>query len=360
MEIQKRVKEMMSMSYSIDKENSTIRRIQPVEETSVWASVLKIVSILAQALVEYVGEGMQALKDGVSPQPAVNPIETKCIEAKIPIETKKPPAPRRLLSKEQHLDLKDTIKRLRAQLNSSTMWLEPNTSKIQVRGLKYMHDKKKIPAGPKMGVLIHIDLINLSGDRVDHIAKLEQQRQHSILKTFENKHPDMNVFIVNFQLPGSPLMSVVGYWAIPQSTESKFQKLYSKFLNDKSDTFRRSRLKIIPSIVSGPWIATTTIPNRPAITGTKFTHRYFRGKNYMEVDMDLSSSAVASRIVSLCRGYASKLVIDLSFTLQGESGAELPEKIFASARFDHFDLKNATTLAAFNHEDMSNSSEPII
>ena len=200
-----------------------------------------------------------------------------------------------------------------------------------------------------MGKLIHLDVLKSDIERLDHISLKERQRRGSIIQYFKVRHPDIHLFIANFQLPGNPLLSVVGYWAIDLSEPANaFSDLYKKFISSQDDsTFRLSRLKLIPFIVSGPWVVTSTVPNRPAITGKKLIHRYYQGTNYIEVDFDLGSSVIASKIVQLCRGFASRLVIDLNFTLQGETEEELPERIFASIRFIKMKLDSAKSFNEF-------------
>jgi hypothetical protein len=65
---------------------------------------------------------------------------------------------------------------------------------------------------------------------------------------------------------------------------------------------------------------------KPALLGQKLQQRYFRGKNYVETDVDVSSSAIASQIVGVLRGYAKNFVCDVGVVLQGECEDELPER----------------------------------
>ena len=206
---------------------------------------------------------------------------------------------------------------------------QPTVDTIPVRGATYLQDRVKVHAGPCLGQLLHVDLISLAdSDPKDHIARWDRQREGSVLQQMEEQFPELHVFIVNFQLPGDPFIVVVLYWAVPLTTENDqpFEQLYRRFIDPKEpDEFRLNRMKLIPNFVAAPWIISTTVPQRPAITGRKFAHRFFHGKNYIEVDLDLASSRVTSKIVSLCRGYATSIAIDISFTLQGEAVHELPE-----------------------------------
>lgn len=45
------------------------------------------------------------------------------------------------------------------------------------------------------------------------------------------------------------------------------------------------RFKLIPSIVSGPFIVRKAVGNKPALLGRKVSQRYFRGAGYVETDV---------------------------------------------------------------------------
>lgn len=59
---------------------------------------------------------------------------------------------------------------------------------------------------------------------------------------------------------------------------------------------------------------------------------FYVTKDYMECDMDLGSSAVAGSILSIVKGYATTLTVDLGILLEGHSIDELPEVMLAGFR----------------------------
>ena len=62
------------------------------------------------------------------------------------------------------------------------------------------------------------------------------------------------------------------------------------------------RFKVIPRVVEGTWVAQAAMPsNIPCLLGQKVQLRYFRGAGYMEVDVDIGSSAVACNIMAIIR-----------------------------------------------------------
>jgi hypothetical protein len=49
--------------------------------------------------------------------------------------------------------------------------------------------------------------------------------------------------------------------------------------------FRNERFKLIPSITAGPWVVRAAVRNTPALLGKKVVQRYFRGDDYLEIDV---------------------------------------------------------------------------
>lgn len=105
------------------------------------------------------------------------------------------------------------------------------------------------------------------------------------------------------------------------------------------EDFANARLKLIPTMVEANWAVKMAVGQRPALLGTKLPLRYFKGRNYVEVDIDVSSSAIATGIMGMVTGLSRHMVVDLGWTLQGEADAELPERVLCQTRFHHVDLE---------------------
>eukprot|EP01048_Picozoa_sp_COSAG05_P001491 COSAG05_NODE_50_length_24118_cov_89.534036_7_plen_81_part_00 len=59
-----------------------------------------------------------------------------------------------------------------------------------------------------------------------------------------------------------------------------------------------------------------------------------------QVDLDISSSYMAGKILSVVQGYAASLVIDLGFVVEGrEPNSELPEQLLAGLRLHHMRME---------------------
>lgn len=119
-----------------------------------------------------------------------------------------------------------------------------------------------------------------------------------------------------------------------------FDKLLKEFL-DGSEDFRTARLKCIPRVADGGWLAKKVVNGTPAILGQKIKQHYYRDvqRNYLEIDVDLNSSMVAGKILAVVNGQAASLVVDMSFILQGEVAQELPESLLCGVRLIHLKLE---------------------
>lgn len=69
--------------------------------------------------------------------------------------------------------------------------------------------------------------------------------------------------------------------------------------------------------------------------------RYFKTDQYFEIDVDISSSAVANGITRFVIGYMKALVIDLGFTVEGQAAEELPEELMGVIRVMNLDPAKA-------------------
>lgn len=89
----------------------------------------------------------------------------------------------------------------------------------------------------------------------------------------------------------------------------------------------------------------------PALLATKLTAHYYQGlvpfqtpngvvhyRPYLEIDVDIGSSIVATALTDRVMSYAESLVIDLQFLAQGNARGELPERLWGGIRLRHCNL----------------------
>ena len=84
------------------------------------------------------------------------------------------------------------------------------------------------------------------------------------------------------------------------------------------------------------------VPATPAVTGKTVPQEYYVGPNYVEVDMNITKSAAAGRVLGVARPVTEKLVVDMCFVLEGQAADELPEMVIGCGRMSHLDLGDAS------------------
>ena len=119
------------------------------------------------------------------------------------------------------------------------------------------------------------------------------------------------------------------------------------------DNHKCNTLKIIPSVVKGPWIVKKVVEGKPAIVGSKMPTKYIyepanpdRGlAEYLEVDLDIVASSVARGILAVAQRYTKSLTLDLGFVIQGNKANELPERMLVAMRLHSLDPLTASSLS---------------
>ncbi|EQC37824.1 hypothetical protein SDRG_04848 [Saprolegnia diclina VS20] len=223
----------------------------------------------------------------------------------------------------------------------SEMWSEPPPGLFMVRGPDYHNDKRKVASAPPAFQLVACDLFDTGAVSIENICA----RPDNLVQT---QSIDGFVFAINLLLPGSPRYSLVLYYQVVDQSVladgSPFAELMNDFL-DGTDEYRNERFKLIPCIVEGNFMVRQAVGSTPAIIGTKLRQPYFKTDKYFELDVDITSSAVANRVTGLVLGYTKKLVIDMGFLIEGRQSQELPERLFGACRMSYVDMTVATKMA---------------
>lgn len=222
--------------------------------------------------------------------------------------------------------------------NCSNGWTSPPGDAFMVRGPEYFTTKVKIPASGYLLKPLGFDWIT-SSMKIGEILKHPNSR---VRKVIENEFPDGDrpfVWAFNLQLPTKDNYSAVAYFTNKEPVVEG--SLMDRFLKG-DDAFRNSRLKLIANIVNGPWIVRKAVGEQAiCIIGRALSCKYSVTENFMEVDIDIGSSMVASAIVHLAFGYVTTLTVDLAFLIEGQTESELPEKLLGAFRFSNLDPASA-------------------
>ena len=225
---------------------------------------------------------------------------------------------------------------------------EPCSQKFSVRGPDYLTSKVKIRSTDSLLRFVAADLLSVPNAKLCDAC--------SYPGTLPSLYPDRKFLVLNWQLPASPQFSFVVYYVFPTEQEiASFDaqlsdenrearkrgfELLNRFMGDEvTDEWRNNRFKLIPQIVEGPWLVKKITPsNVPALIGNKLTTTYHKGPNYMEIDVDITSSTAANSIWTVIYKTLASLVIDLAFVIQGNEIAELPETLFGTVRITRVSL----------------------
>lgn len=222
--------------------------------------------------------------------------------------------------------------------NCSNGWSSPPGAAFMVRGPEYFTTKVKIPAGDYLLKPLGFDWIKSSvkiGDILNH-------PNSRVKMVIDNEFPAGDkpfVWAFNIQLPTKDNYSAVAYFTTKEPIAEG--SLMGKFLKG-DDAFRNSKLKMIANIANGPWIVRKAVGEQAiCIIGRVLSCKYCVADNFIEVDIDVGSSMVATAIVHLAFGYVTTLTVDLAFLIESQAESELPEKLLGAFRFSNLDPASA-------------------
>ncbi|MCO5606865.1 hypothetical protein L7F22_061056 [Adiantum nelumboides] len=217
--------------------------------------------------------------------------------------------------------------------NARNSWSIPHGNNFRVRSRKFPLDRSKILAGESLMQLVSVDWFKYP-ERMDHLAR----RKGCAAQVAAEK--GLFTVLFNLQVPGSTHYSMVLYFVAKRTIPGG--SMLQKFI-DGDDGFRNNRLKLIPSVPKGSWIVRQSVGSTPCILGKAVDCNYFRGKKYLEVDVDIGSSTVANGVLGLVFGVVTTLVVDMAFLVQGNATEELPEKLIGTIRISRLELSKAVS-----------------
>lgn len=224
-----------------------------------------------------------------------------------------------------------------------------------VRGSNYLSKKGKTPAGEWLLDPAGVDWIR-SNAKLEHALSRCDNRVMNALRGSKNSSKSF-LIAVNLQIPGRDHHSAIFYFSSKVGEPIETDSLLYKFING-SDEYRNSRFKIVNKIVKGPRILKTAVGGYSAcLLGKAVSCSYHRGPNYLEIDVDIGSSALASTILRLALGCVKSVTVDMGFLVEGQTEEELPEKLFGAVRICQMEMSSATFVDVTT--PMSNKVFPI-
>ncbi|GJM97561.1 hypothetical protein PR202_ga14496 [Eleusine coracana subsp. coracana] len=196
-----------------------------------------------------------------------------------------------------------------------------------------------------------------SHSRLDHVlARDDNPVAAAFRRARLRKDPTAHFLLaVNLQVPGRPdAYSAVFYFAAEAPIPP--DSLLGRFVHG-DDAYRNARFKIANRIVKGPWLVRATVGNYAAcLLGRALTCRYHKGDEYLEIDVDIGSSAIASAILHLALGAVTSVTIDMGFLVESQSEEELPERLFGAVRIAQMEMSSAKYVEASPDEAVSETA----
>ncbi|KDP33480.1 hypothetical protein JCGZ_07051 [Jatropha curcas] len=229
--------------------------------------------------------------------------------------------------------------------NGANGWASPPGDLFSLRSKNYFTKRQKSPSGDYLLSPAGMDWLK-SCTKLDNVLARPDNRVSLALKKVQSQGKSMKSFIfaVNLQVPGKEQHSAVFYF-VSEDPIPPGSLLY-RFING-DDAFRNQRFKIVNRIVKGPWIVKKTVGNYSAcLLGKALTCNYHRGANYLEIDVDIASSKIATAILHLALGYVTNVTIDMGFVVEAQAEDELPEKLIGAIRVCQMEMSSATVVDA--------------
>jgi hypothetical protein len=215
----------------------------------------------------------------------------------------------------------------------------PCPGPFTVRQMGYSTTKVKAASAPQAYECIGGKMVGYP-HKLIHVAK-----KLNFLRHFLDQHPTRQFFITNRILPNkdasgdSCFIAVVFVYCkvLKPGHDTAFDSLHDDFWN-APPSFRNERIKYLAQLPTAPFLVKSTVSAlggyRPVILGNGYLQqKHYTGGNYVEVDVDISSSKVAKSISSAILARSHVAIIDEGFVIEARNDNELPERLLVASRF---------------------------
>ncbi|OAY45877.1 protein ENHANCED DISEASE RESISTANCE 2 isoform X2 [Manihot esculenta] len=215
-------------------------------------------------------------------------------------------------------------------------WAAADPSTYLIRGKNYFNDGVKVNAKGTLMEIVGADWLR-SDQRVSDLSS----HPDSIVQKYAAQDRPEFFLVINIQFRSSTVYTLALYYMLKTPLEET--PFLLNFVNG-DDAYRNARFKMIPYIAKGAWIVKQSVRKRGCLVGKALDVNYYRGKNYLEVEIDVASSIVARGLTNLVVGYMMNLVVEMAFLIQSETEEELPECLLGTCRLNYLDAAKAVPL----------------
>ncbi|RDX94273.1 Protein ENHANCED DISEASE RESISTANCE 2, partial [Mucuna pruriens] len=237
----------------------------------------------------------------------------------------------------------------RVDLHTGTNgWASPPGDVFSLRSANYFMNRQKSPAGDYLLAPAGMDWLKSSA-KLEHVLSRADNRVMHALRKSQTLGQSLKsfVFAVNLQIPGArEHHSAVFYFATEEPVRSG--SALNRFVHG-DDAFRNQRFKLVNRIAKGPWIVKKAVGSHSAcLLGKALSCSYYKGSNYLEIDVDIGSSAIANAILHLALGYVTAVTIDMGFVVEAQTAEELPERLIGAVRVCQMEMSSATVVESLH------------
>eukprot|EP00793_Prasinoderma_coloniale_P006468 PRCOL_00001298-RA len=254
-------------------------------------------------------------------------------------------------------------------------WGQSREPRFRLRGKRYMTDRAKYVA-PNVSLYKCIGADIYRGSRrLLHVARglklppAPERPKHPLLKDLPPflilcwMFPDGQATLFGKQSPSTPSGMIIQYMQLDEEVAMQYVQsgmvgLLNALAKDPPPgssmpnmrTDMRDRLKAVPRLFNPSgvkkmfslpeWRLISSYNGKPVLTRPQ--HKFFRGENYLEINIDLYEFAyLARKALEMFRTRVSKVTVDIAFTLEGRNEKELPEILLGSTRLSKVDYFQA-------------------
>ena len=173
-------------------------------------------------------------------------------------------------------------------------WDEADATTFNVRGPNFLADRIKYPSGQSACELLDVDTFCCDREELVETLGEEEKVDGAKQPLFFSKHPQSYVrrardngderffFVVHFDTGTEHVVATFVPKNKPNEEEPQY-RCWQRFANGDSE-FRKTRFKIIPSCVDGPWIVRKTIGSvpKPAIICNKIDCYWYKNLSILK------------------------------------------------------------------------------